>query len=250
MTVMARLTLLFTICCCTCVLAAQNKAEPVVDNTEHLEAKDRSTQEFMNNTAAEATLVNGGAFYVNNPAPAYKVDVDKAYLDKEFRKMKLTFHNGESAEVFGRIRRVDQKVEVMQEGAVYELRDNYARQIEMEDGTTYVILLDPLRRTKGSAVYEKVYDSEKYTLLVLHTSEWQDPPQKNMFDTSEPVRTLKEKTEVILLHADGSAHSINNAKTLVRSVELADVEQAEFTRRRARIKNSTEDYVVLLSELE
>ena len=232
-------------------LSAQNTVPAeVIDNSAHMEQKDRSTQEFMNNTAAEATLVNGGAFYVNNPPPAYKIDVDKAYLDKNFKKMKLTFHSGESVEVFGRIRRVDSKVEVMQEGDVFELRDNYTRQIEMEDGTTYLMLYDPLKKRKGAAVYEVAYQNDQYTLLVLHTSEWKDPPPRNMFDTSEPHRTLKEKEEVILLRADETARPVTNSKSLMIALDPTDYSTAAYQRKRLKVKNEIEDYVRLLEAIE
>ena len=231
-------------------LFAQNeRPTEVIDNSNHVEQKDRSTQEFMNNTAAEASLVNGGAFYVNNPPPAYKVDVEKAYLDKDFKKMKLTFHNGEETEVFGRIRRVDSKVEIMQEGDVFELRDNYTREIELEDGTIYLMLYDPLKKRKGAAVYEVAYQDEGYTLLVLHTSEWQDPKPHSMFDTSEPTKTLKEKEDVILLRADDSARSVNNSKALIAALDPAHYSAAAQQRKRLKIKNGVADYVRLLEAL-
>ena len=243
---MRHFTLLLLVSLTNFLNAQEKLPEEVIDNSNHVEQKDRSTQEFMNNQGAEASLVNGGAFFVNNPPPAYKVDVDKAYLNKDFKKMKVTFHNGEDVEVYGRIRRVDSKVEIMQEGDVFELRDNYTRQIELEDGTTYLMLYDPLKKRKGAAVYERAYQDEEYTLLVLHTSEWQDPKPRTMFDTSEPHRTLKVKEEVVLLRGDDSARPVSNSKSLLMALAPSHYSDAAYQRKRLKVKNNVADYVRLL----
>ena len=170
-------TLLLPLLFCTTGLLGQS--DPVNDLSEHAQQKDRATQEFMNNTAAEASLVNGGAFYVSNPPPSYKVDVDKAYLDKEFRKMHVTFRSGDTATIFARIRVIDQKVELMREGGVYELRDNYTESIETESGETYLFLLDPLLRSKGTGVYQRAFTGGGFNLLVHRTADWKETRPKN-----------------------------------------------------------------------
>ena len=222
----------------------------ITDNSDHTEKKDRSTQEFINGRGAEAALVNGGAFYVSNPPPVSKIDVDKAYLDKEFKKMHVVFRSGDEADIFARIRTVDQKVELMREGGVFELRDNYTQSLETEDGTVYLFLLDPLNQRKGVGVYEQAYVGEGRQLLVHHTAEWKDPLPKTMFDTSEPERTLDPKRRAILVLDNKMAVEIHKMRELITHLGQDDRPRAEKLRKRNKLKNRAEDYVRLLTALD
>ena len=230
------------------VPAVAQNTQPT-DNSAHVKDKDRATQEFLNNAGTEAALINGGAFYVSNPPPLYKLDVEKAYLDKEFRKMHVVFRNGDAADINGRIRTIDQKIELMREGGVYELRDNYVEYLTTHDSLTYLFLLDPMKRSKGWGIYERAFAGEDYQLLVYNTAEWKDPPKQNMFDTSDAERTLDPKQKVYLQWKDGKTYEIKNIRGLVLALGTDNVKRSDGIRRRFKLRNNVADYVQLLTAL-
>lgn len=225
---------------------AQNQA---TDFTNQSEPNDKTREAMFNLQNPSAALTAGGAFYVSNPVLAFEVDTEKAYLNPEFTPFSVVLRNGKEYEMPGRIRLVDQKVEVKVDGEVYELDSPAIQAVIDNEGRVFISGFDPVGRTKGVQWYEVAFAGENYRFLILENTVWQDPPQKNMFDTSEPRKTLKRVTRYYLL-ASGGNQEIDKMKDLLTGLEGKDRETAAQYVKQERLKNTEGDYLTLLNYLE
>ena len=224
---------------------AQNET---TDLTEQAEPNDRSREAMFNLQNPSAALTTGGAFYVSNPPLAYEVDAEKAYLDPAFRKMTVVLIDGTKHEVEGRIRIIDQQVEIKVEGEVYELDRQVVGRLTDALGRTYVISPDPVRRVQGLQINRVAYSGTPYRLLINESTDWEDPPAKNMFDTSEQRRTLKSVTRYYLLGPNG-ATEINNFRDLCRELGLDRDGEVKQLQREKKQEGDEALYVALLERL-
>ena len=222
--------------------------EPV-DLTAQDDPADRSKESAFNSAGTSAALVGGGAFYVSSPPPAYEVDVEKAYLSPEFVPLSIILQDGVEHELPGRIRLIDQKVEVrMEDGEVYDLDNRVVRAVVDPQERVYVSGFDPTGRIKGTHLYEVAYIDSLHRLLVNTATVWEDPPQQHMFDTSEPRKTLKRVVRNYYVGEHGSAE-IERLNDLL--VALGESKRGPVGRmvKKYRLKNDTEGYVALLGYL-
>ncbi|MCP9236055.1 hypothetical protein [Lewinella sp. JB7] len=223
--------------------------EEVKDFTEEMVTKDRSRESMFNAANPNAALVGGGNFYVSNPAPAYEVDVDKAYLNPEFQPFVVTLIDGQSFEVPARLRLIDQRIEVMVEGQAYDLDGQVLRDATDHRGRTFVSMFDPTGRIRGAQLYELAFVGKTNRLLVNVATVWEDPPRQNMFDTREATRKLKEVTRVYLVTSVGSTE-VNQVKDLLTGLRLDRNDRAYRYAKSKKLKNRLGDFIRLLEFVE
>ena len=232
---------------CPVVAFTQTRDSTTRDLSTQAQLRDQS-REAMFNTARDpnAALTAGGAFYVSNPTPLYEVDAEKAYLDPAFEPLTIILQSGEEYDLPGRIRLVDQKIEVEVEGEIYDLDNQVLKAVITPQDRVYISAFDPVGRIKGAQIYEVVFAHEDRRLLVNQSTMWEDPPQQNMFDTREVHRTLKRITRVYLV--DGSRSTeINRLSDLLDALGLDRSSRAGQYARREGLKNEAADYVALLN---
>ncbi len=227
-------------------LGAQNQT---TDFTNQAEPNDKTRQAMFNLQNPSAALTAGGAFYVSNPVLAFEIDAEKAYLNSEFTPFSVVLKSGEDYQMPGRIRLVDQRVEVKVEGEVYELDSRAIQAINDSHGRVFVPGFDPVGRIKGVQWYEVAFAGKRYRVLIHESTVWQDPPKKNMFDTSEPRMTLKRVTRYYLVTSGGSVE-VEKMKDLLTSLEGEESAIAAQYVRQERLNNNKDDYIALLKYLE
>ncbi|WP_116106455.1 hypothetical protein [Lewinella sp. IMCC34191] len=228
------------------VLPAQD-AE--TDLTEQTRFNDRTRESMFNQQNPSAALAAGGAFYVSNPPPAYEVDAEKAYLDTEFVPFEIVLKDGQKYVLPGRIRLIDQKVEVKVDDEVFELDNQAVNSVTDANGRVFVPGFDPLARKSGAQWYQVAFSGKERRLLIQESTVWQDPPKKNMFDTSEPKKTLKRVTQCYLVN-NGQTTEVDKMKHLLSRLGKDEGEVATDFVRRQRLKNEPEDFVALLEYME
>ncbi|PPK88849.1 hypothetical protein CLV84_1822 [Neolewinella xylanilytica] len=223
--------------------------DETTDLTNQADVKDGTRQAMFNLQNPNAALTAGGAFYVSNPALAYEIDAEIAYLNTEFVPFTIVLKDGQAFELPARIRLIDQKVEVKMEASVYELDNPAIQSITDGKGRQFVPGFDPTGRSKGIQWYEIAFSGAHNRLLIQERTEWKDPPPKNMFDTSEARKTLKRDTRYYLV-ADKGNVEIDKMKDLLAGLAEEESEAAAKYVRKERLKNEREDYIALLAYLE
>lgn len=219
------------------------------DVSKQAEIKDQSRESMFNNGNANAVLTGGGAFYVSNPPPLYEVDLEKAYLNPEFQNLTIQLVDGKEYTLPGRIRLTDQRIEVRMEDGIYDLDNRMLKTVLTPEETTYIASFDPSGKIKGTHLYEVAFEGEDRKLLINRSAEWQDPPRQNMFDTSEPHKTLKSVERTYLI-SDGKVEEIHRMFDLLNALSLGrKSEEAKFVRQ-YKLKNNEEDYVRLLAFIQ
>ncbi|MBB4080605.1 hypothetical protein GGR28_003240 [Lewinella aquimaris] len=226
--------------------SAQNET---TDFSDQAEPNDKTRQAMFNLQNPSAALTAGGAFYVSNPDLAYEIDAERAYLDSEFTLFYVRLKSGEDYQMPGRIRLVDQKVEVKVEGEVYELDSRAVQTVQDNNGRVFISGFDPVGRIKGVQWYEVAFTGKQYRMLIHESTAWQDPPQKNMFDTSEPRRTLKRVTRYYFISPGGSVE-VDKMKDVLNNLRGKEADTAAQYVRKERLKNNKEDYLALLKHLD
>ena len=236
--------LLSAVCGASLVSAQDAKT----DLTQQANFNDRTRESMFNQQNPSGVLSAGGAFYVSNPPPAYEVDPQKAYLDPEFTELKVVLVDGSVHKVPGRIRIIDQQVEIKIDGEVFELDRQVVSRFSDQHGRTFVAAFDPTRRIDGIHLYRVAHADETYRLLVNEAGKWEDPPQQNMFDTSEPRRTLSSVTRYYLVGPDG-AEEIDNFRELCRALGQDKSGRVKDLQREKKGEGDEALYVALLETL-
>ncbi|WP_420459714.1 hypothetical protein [Neolewinella sp.] len=231
-----------------CLVICQSGS--TTDLTEQPLFKDQSRQ-TMFNTARDpnAALTSGGAFYISNPTPLYEVDAEKAYLSSNFEVLTVILQNGDEYELPGRVRLIDQKIEVKIEGGVYDLDNQVVQAVIDAKDRIFVAGFDPVGRIKGTQLYEVVYANADRRLLINHSTVWEDPPQQNMFDTREAHKTLKRTERVYLIDGPRSTE-IDRLADVLNALYLDRGSRGAQYAKRERLRNEVADYVALLRFLE
>ncbi|CAH1001813.1 hypothetical protein LEM8419_02720 [Neolewinella maritima] len=225
---------------------AQNQTTDLSSQTE---PNDKTRQAMFNLQDPSAALTAGGAFYVSNPTFAYEIDPKKAYLNPTFQPLSIVLLNGQEYELPGRIRLIDQKVEVQMDDKVYDLDNQKVQAIIDAQGRVFVSGFDPTGRIKGTHLYEVAFAGADRRLLVNHSTVWEDPPQQNMFDTSEQRKTLKSVTRTYLV-VGSNGLEINRLSDLADVLGLSKRSEGMQFAKRNRLRNETADYVDLLQFIE
>ena len=233
------------ICLATLLQAQQS----IKDLSKQDEADDRSKESMFNAVNTNATLTGGGAFYVSNPPPLYEVDTEKAYFNADFAPLIVILQNGDEYELPGRVRLIDQKIEVEVDGEMYDLDNRVIQAVIDFDDRVFVAGFDPAGRIKGTHLYEVIYAYGNRRLLVNHGTVWEDPPQRNMFDTQEARKTLKRIERVYLIDGPRSTE-IDRLADLLNALSLDRGSRGGQYVKRERLKNEVVDYVALLEFLE
>ncbi len=227
-----------------------SQGKTTTDLTDQAQMKDRSRQTMFNTTRdPNAALTRGGAFYVSNPTPLYEVDAEKAYLDSEFRSLTVILQNGEEYDLPGRVRLIDQKIEVKVNGEVYDLDNQVVKAVIDSEDRVFVAAFDPVGRIKGTQLYEVAYLNADRRLLVNHGTVWEDPPRQNMFDTREAHKTLKRMERVYLIDGPRSTE-IDRLADVLNALYLDRGSRGAQYAKREGLRNEVADYVALLRFLE
>ena len=235
--------LLSLMCCTSLVGLAQSGS---VDLSDEADLNDRTRQAMFNLQNPNAVLSTGGAFYVSNPAAAAEVDIETAYQDPTFRSFTVILQNGAEYVLPGRIRLLDQKIEVrLEDGDVYDLDNQMIQAVITPQQRIYVSSFDLMGRIKGTQLYEVAYIDSLRRLLVNTSTVWEDPPPKNMFDTSEPRKTLKQVERVYYIGPRGSTEVKRIADLLTALNESKNGPVGQIIKKR-RLKNDVLSYVTLL----
>ncbi|PHI20640.1 hypothetical protein CEQ90_06170 [Lewinellaceae bacterium SD302] len=220
-------------------------------NVEETVMKDNSRKAFLNQTGGttEANLVNGGAFYLSNPSPTYKIEVEKAYHKPEWQKSTVRMVNGNSYGIQGRYRVIDQAFEVLHQGEAYELKKEQLQSVTIGEDR-FLMMPDPMLKKRGAVIYQLHYTSGAYQLIEYHGAQWQEPKEQNMFDTSEQHRTIKPMKELIL-RTKGEFVKIKNHGEALRSlgVDKKSV-QAKYAKKNKLKLNRSADLIQFLEYLD
>ena len=225
-------------------LAAVGQTE-AKDLTKQPEPNDQTRQAMFNLQNPSVALTSGGAFYVSNPAKDFEVDIDKVYLNPAFDTFTVILQNGEEYELPGRVRLIDQKVEVKVDNEVYDLDNQVVQAVIDAEDRIFISGFDPIGRIKGTHLYEVAYADADRRLLVNHGTVWEDPPQRNMFDTSEARKTLKRTQRVYLIDGARSAE-IDRLADLFNALSLDRGSRGVQYAKSERLRNEVADYVALL----
>ena len=227
-------------------VVAQNEA---TDLTKQPEPNDQTRRAMFNLQNPSVALTSGGAFYVSNPAKDFEVDTKKAYLNPAFETFTVILQNGEEYELPARVRLIDQKIEVKVDGEVYDLDNQVVQAVIDAEDRVFVSGFDPSGRIKGTHLYEVVYANGDRRLLVNHGTVWEDPPQRNMFDTSEARKTLKRTQRVYFIDGPRSTE-IDRLADVLNALSLDRGSRGAHYAKRERLRNEVADYVALLRFME
>jgi hypothetical protein len=157
--------------------------------------------------------------------------------------------NGDTYEIKGRYRIIDQQFEVLHNGEAYELKKDQLHRIIIGEAD-FLMMPDPLLKKRGAHIYQRHYASKSYQLLEYHGAQWQDPPEQNMFDTREQHRTIKEMKELILRN-DGNFFLIKKNRDVFNALGISKKSAAANFARRQNLKVSEiDDLVTFLEYLE
>lgn len=219
------------------------------ERTEESVPNSYSRKEMFDRTDAISALSGGiGAFYVTNPSPAYQVDVEKAYLDPAYLPADITLLTGERYELPARYRIIDQAFEVQLEQQAFDLENGKLLRISI-GGRDFLRTIDLLRPQSGETIYQVHYRNESIQLLEQHLAMWQDPPRKNMFDTSQSFRTIHRDSKLILRKQNQNVE-LKKPKDVYRALDIPKKGAlANFIRDRDLNLRRPADIVVLLEEL-
>lgn len=232
------------------IFAVGLRSQKVTDLSTQTRSSIQQKEAILNNnTNPNAILAGGGAFYISNPAPLYKVDVEKAYVDPHFQDLQVILVDGQEHTLPGRVRLIDQKVEVEMEDGVYELDNRMIKAIVDTKGRVYVPGFDPTGRIKGTQLYEVAFAGRENRLLIHHAAEWQDPPPQTMFDTQEQRRTLKSVDRVYVV-GNNTGAEIKRMNDLLKFLRLGKETDAGRYVKRQRLQNEIADYALLLKFVE
>lgn len=250
---MTRYVQLITLVLITCSLFAQQKTEKqeVEDKLEDTNLQDNSVKAMMNSNTVDPTgsLMSGAAFYISNPSPAYKVDMELAYHNPAWQVASVRLITGDAYEIKGRYRIIDQQFEVLHKGEAYELKKDQLQRIVIGEDD-FILMPDPMLKKRGAQIYQRHYASKSYQLIEHHGAQWQDPPEQNMFDTREQHRTIKEMKE-LLLRANGDFFLIKKNRDVFDALGIAKKSAAANYVRRENLKiTDAEDLVKFLQHLD
>ena len=232
--------LVLIICLCSFGLPAQTD-----DLTDQDAANDRTKNDMFNRQDPSAALQAGGAFYVSNPAIRSEIDVNKAYLRTGWEDLIVRMIDGNTATVRGRYRIVDQRFEIKQDDGIYEMRNNLVREAQL--GEDYFVML-PFQNEM--TIFQVHYRDSTYNILTHHYTEWKEPGEQKLYDTSERKRTLKRKetqyllTPFEILEAD-KKQAVLNILMIRKGMPAYD-----HVRRQKWDVRKTEDLATLLEYLE
>ncbi|WP_020568876.1 hypothetical protein [Neolewinella persica] len=197
-------------CCLLFLSAAYCQEEKLEDISEQTSATDESKRSFINDNAPVNRLIKGGAFYVSTPPPLMELDPKKAYYRTEWDSLVLRLVTGGTVELEGRYRLLDQKFEIKTDDGIYEIYNTMVAEAQLGDDY-FAVFRDKL----GMKIFQVYYRSTNHSLIGHHSSEWQDPPNKNMFDTREAKRTLKKKQQLFIAFEGGTKEAIRNRGQLM-----------------------------------
>jgi len=162
---------------------------------------------FNANSSPTQTLTHGGAFYVSNPSPLVELDPKLAYYRTEWEPLIIRLVTGETTELTGRYRLLDQKFEIKTDDGIYEIYSTMVAEAQL--GDDYFLVQTNFGEPSIHQVY---YRGEEYMLLGEHTAVLKDPPSQNMFDTRDAKQTLKRAETVYLRYPDGIKVELKNKK--------------------------------------
>ncbi|OAV43732.1 hypothetical protein [Lewinella sp. 4G2] len=232
-------TLLFLICIClTFSLAAQEKEN--LDLREEVRPNSRATNDMFNRQDASAALQSGGTFYASAPPATLELTPETAYLRPEWEELVIRTTTNETATVQGRYRLIDQKFEIKDGEDIYEIYTTMVREAQL--GDDYFVV-----QSEGAemVIYQVLYRDTDNQVLIKHTAEWQDPPQKNMFDTSEAVRKLK-KRQITYLASNGRLIRADKKKDVLAALDLGQNQAAYAYFKKNRLNPKDEQDLIQL----
>jgi len=231
------------------VLRAQEEEEAKTeDYVVQTETKDFTREALVNQGNPQAALAQGGLFYVSNPSPTYEVDMKLLYHTPAWQPARSTLLGEDDVELEGRYQVLDQKFEVLYEGEAYDMDSERMMSIRIGDDQ-FVFLPDPLLRRRGRVIHQVHFQDDKYQLLEQHRAEWQDPPERNMFDTRANHRKLR-RYRTLVLRMDNKYYEVRNGKDLFKLLGLPKKGRAaSFAKREGLKLNRGADAAKLLAFL-
>lgn len=230
-------------------LAAQHSGtvRHTVPSTE--QSDSRSKNDMFNRQNPSTALQAGGAFYVPNPSPVYRVDVEKAYLTKDFVPITAYLVDGQEHSTNGRLRLLDQKWEIVVEGGVFDLDNRVVQRVVTADGRTFVHALDLLGRIRGIQSYEEVGQGAGSKLFVHHRADWEEPKEQNMFDTADPERTLKRREIMVLVTESDGNHEVKKWRDVVAVIAPDRAAEAKKFAKQHKLRNDPAGVARVLEHL-